>query len=147
MTHSPRGECRASVRVGVSQRQSYHSVSSMLKIPYEELSMAFDFVSFDGVGTHAAYISLETGRIYWISEDSQADEEVPEDIEDSDRYFLVPHKRDLDLGTHLVLRFAAREWPEQLETIREMAIYKAARGALLKLRQESSWQLVTDEDG
>ena len=89
----------------------------MLKIPYEELSMAFDFVSFDGVGTHAAYISLETGRIYWISEDSQADEEVPEDIEDSDRYFLVPHKRDLDLGTHLVLRFAAQEWPEQLETI------------------------------
>ena len=46
-------------------------------------------------------------------------------------------------GCHLVVLNVG--WDDVMSS--EMAIYKAARGALLKLRQESSWQLVTDEDG
>jgi hypothetical protein len=55
-----------------------------------------------------------------MSEDSDLDEELPEDIEDSDRYIAVPHKDDLDLGTRLVMRFAEEKWPERSETIRAL---------------------------
>jgi len=37
------------------------------------------------------------------------DEEVPDDLETSDRYLVVPHKTDLDLGRSLALRFAGSE--------------------------------------
>ncbi len=60
---------------------------------------------------HQAYISIDTGSIHWISEANPLDEEIPEDLETSDRYIAIPHKNDLDLGSDLALRFAAEELP------------------------------------
>jgi hypothetical protein len=62
---------------------------------------------------HSAYISLDTGAIYWMSDLDPLEEEVPDDLETSTRYIAVPHKNDLDLGRQLALRFAAEEMPEQ----------------------------------
>jgi hypothetical protein len=90
----------------------------VVKVNYEDLLEAFDFVSFGGADEHVAYVSLDTGAIYWISVDS--DEELPSDIETSDRYVTVPHKNDLDLGRDLALRFAAEELsPTRYEDVRE----------------------------
>jgi len=61
---------------------------------------------------HHAYVSLETGAIYWVSELNPLEEEVPDDLGESDRYLAIPHKNDLDLGSNLALRFAAEELPE-----------------------------------
>jgi hypothetical protein len=83
----------------------------MVAVKLDDLSLAFEFV---GAGTpceNNAYISLDTGEIFWTSEMNRMDEDVPEDLETSDRYLSVPHKTDLDLGKHLALRFAARELP------------------------------------
>ena len=77
----------------------------MAAVKYEDLSAAFDFVSFAAPMEHHAYLSLDTGTIYWISELNPLDEEVPEDVETSDRYIPIPHKNDLDLGIDLALRF------------------------------------------
>jgi len=82
-------------------------------VKYEDLSAAFDFVSFAAPMEHQAYISIDTGTIYWISELSPLEEEVPEDLETSDRYIAIPHKSDLDLGSGLALRFAAAELPDR----------------------------------
>ena len=60
---------------------------------------------------HHAYISIDTGTIYWISEANPLEEEIPDDLETSDRYIAIPHKNDLDLGSDLALRFAADELP------------------------------------
>jgi hypothetical protein len=49
-------------------------------VKYEDLSAAFDFVSFAAPMEHQAYISIGTGTIYWISELSPLEEEVPEDL-------------------------------------------------------------------
>jgi hypothetical protein len=103
----------------------------MLKVKHEELWLAFEFVSFGTPGMHAAYISMETGEIHWMSEDSGLDEELPADIEDSDSYIAVPHKHDLDLGTRLVMRFAEEQWPERFEAIR--ALFRS-RGAYARFR-------------
>ena len=70
----------------------------MVAVKYEDLSAAFDFVSFAAPMEHQAYISIDTGNIYWISELNPLEEEVPEDLETSDRYIAIPHKNDLDRG-------------------------------------------------
>jgi hypothetical protein len=48
---------------------------------YDDLSAAFDFVSFAAPMEHQAFISLDTGTIYWISELNPLEEDVPEDLE------------------------------------------------------------------
>jgi hypothetical protein len=71
-----------------------------------ELRDAFDFVSAGETFDHSAYISLDTGRIYWRSRETDlAEEDLPDDIDDSDRYLAVPSQRDLGLGRRLALAF------------------------------------------
>jgi len=84
----------------------------MVTISFDDLSEAFDFVSFAAPFEHRAFVSLDTGAIHWISETSPIDEEdLPEDFETSDRYIAIPHKKDLNLGTTLALRFAEEQLP------------------------------------
>ena len=90
----------------------------MARVKYEDLSEAFDFVSFGAPMAHQAYISLDTGAVYWLSESSPLDEDVPDDLETSDRYIAVPHKNDLGLGSRLALEFVADELPDQNATVR-----------------------------
>ena len=54
----------------------------MVTIKYEDLSAAFDFVSFAAPFEHRAFVSLDTGAIHWMSETSPIDEEdLPDDLE------------------------------------------------------------------
>lgn len=55
----------------------------MVVVKYEDLSAAFDCVSFAAPMEHQAYISIDTGTIYWISELNPLEEEAPEDQETS----------------------------------------------------------------
>jgi hypothetical protein len=51
----------------------------MVAVKYGDLSMAFDFVSFAAPMEHNAYVSLDTGEVYWKSEYNDAfDEGVPD---------------------------------------------------------------------
>jgi len=88
-------------------------------VKYDDLSAAFEFVSFAAPMEHHAFISLDTGTIYWISELNPLEEEVPEDLETSDRYLAIPHKNDLDLGSDLALRFTAEELPGRYARVEE----------------------------
>ena len=81
-------------------------------VKFDDLSLAFDFVGSAAPGENNAYICLDTGQIYCTSELSPLDEEVPDDLETSDRYLLLPHKTELDLGKGLALRFTASELPD-----------------------------------
>ncbi|MCG5076895.1 hypothetical protein [Paraburkholderia tagetis] len=84
----------------------------MVAVKHDDLSLAFDLVSYAAPAEHNAYVSLDTGKIYWTSDSSDApDEEIPEDLETSDRYLAIPHKNALDLGRRLALRFVAQELP------------------------------------
>lgn len=83
-----------------------------------ELHDAFDFVSAGEAFDHNAYISLDTGKIYWRSTDADLQErDVPEDLDDSDRYLAVPNQRELGLGRRLALAFAADELPDDYDTV------------------------------
>ena len=90
----------------------------MVTIKYDDLSAAFDFVSFAAPFEHRAFVSLDTGAVHWVSETSPIDEEdLPDDFETSDRYIEIPHKNDLDLGTNLALRFAEEQLPHRYASV------------------------------
>ncbi|CAG9267723.1 conserved hypothetical protein [Paraburkholderia unamae] len=84
----------------------------MVALWHDDLSMDFAFVSYAAPMEHNAYVSLDTGKVWWTSDSSDAfDEEIPDDLETSDRYLAIPHKNELDLGRRLALRFVAQELP------------------------------------
>jgi Uncharacterised protein family (UPF0158) len=85
----------------------------------EELRTAFEFVSFGTPLEHSAYICVDTGKIYCLSRSAglEEEEDLPEDLETSDRYIAVPHKNDLGLGRRLALAFVAQELSDEYDTV------------------------------
>jgi hypothetical protein len=105
----------------------------MVTVKYDDLSAAFDFVSFAPPFEHRAFVSLDTGVIYWISEASPIEEEdLPDDLETSDRYIAIPHKNELDLGNNLALRFAEEQMPHRYASV---AAAFRRRGAYARFKE------------
>jgi len=109
----------------------------MVTVTYEEISSAFEFVASGAPMEHSAYISLDTGRIYWASELASLDEELPDDLDTSDRYLVVPHKTELDLGKNLALLFAAQELPDSYERVASIFQSKGAYGRFKQLLEDN----------
>ncbi len=89
----------------------------MVSVKYNDLDMAVDFVSSGALLDASAYICRETGKIWYESDDSIEDEELPDNVGDTNKYAEVPDKRDLDLGKPLALSFVSQELPSQYEKI------------------------------
>jgi hypothetical protein len=87
---------------------------------------------------HSAYISLDTGTIYWASELASLDEELPDDLDTSDRYLVVPHKTEMDLGKNLALRFAAQELSDSYEQVAGIFRSKGAYGRFKQLLEDNA---------
>ena len=105
----------------------------MVTVKYSDLSMAYDFVSFSGPMEGRAYVSLDTGAIFWISETSPIEEdELPDDLETSDRYIAIPHKNELDLGKDLALRFVEQRLPDRFTDVQ--AFFRR-RGAYARFKE------------
>ena len=98
----------------------------MAAVKYEDLSDAFEFVSSAAPMEHEAFISIDTGRIYWVSSLGPVEEELPDDLEESDRYIAIPHRNDLDLGRNLALRFTEAELPNAYEGVRDCFGHRGA---------------------
>jgi hypothetical protein len=106
----------------------------MVTIKYDDLSLAFDFVSSGAPTEHRAYVSLDSGKIYWVSElDSLEEEEIPDDLETSSRYLEIPHKNDFDLGRPLVLRFIEARLPHRYDLVADIFHHKGAYRRLKEL--------------
>jgi hypothetical protein len=109
-----------------------------------ELRHAFDFVSAGYPSEHSAWICLDTGKIYWRSSDPGLDDEdLPEDIDDTDRYLDVPNQHDLDLGRRLALTFVAQELPDDYDTVagffRRRGAYSHFKSLLQMRGRLASW--------
>jgi len=105
----------------------------VVTIKYDDLSAAFDFVSFAAPMEHRAYVSLDTGAIYWISETNPIDEEdLPDDLDASDRYIAIPDKNELDLGSNLALRFVEEQLPDRYADVED---FFRRRGAYARFKE------------
>jgi hypothetical protein len=85
----------------------------MHSINLDELRNAFEFVSSGPSSQNFAYMCMDTGIIYWKSNVMDLEEEIPADLDTSDRYIAVPHKNDLQLGQSLALSFIDQEIPHE----------------------------------
>jgi hypothetical protein len=81
-------------------------------VKLSELVDACEFVSVSDLDEHQAYICKWTGRIIFVAEgvDLEEDIEFLDDPELAD-YLPVPHRRDFDLSRRLALSFVAEELP------------------------------------
>ena len=96
------------------------NVSKSVAVSFAELLDAFEFVSVSNDYDHLAYVCINTGAIWCVSRDGGGDEDVPEDIEESDQYISIPHKNHLNLGRKLVFSFVDRELPRAADKVAEM---------------------------
>lgn len=103
----------------------------MLTTNFAELRNAFEFVSSGPPDEQNAYICIDTGAIYWVSNTIELEEEVPDDVETSDRYIAVPHKNDLRLGQNMALSFVDQELPDDYNTA---ASFFRKRGAYRRFK-------------
>ena len=102
----------------------------MTTVSLDDLDSAMEWVSSDFMD-NLAYVCRDSGKIYWISGEPgvlDEEEEIPDDIDDSDKYVLVTDKRDLDLGSHLVFDFTVRYLPQHYDEVRDMFRRKGAYG-------------------
>jgi hypothetical protein len=102
-----------------------------MAIAWDDILTAFEFAS-TGDSDHSAYLCRKTGEMLWHSELSDELDELPEDIDDAEKYLALPDARDLDLGKPLVMRFAAEEFADHYD---EVAAIFSHRGAYRRFRE------------
>jgi hypothetical protein len=99
-----------------------------MPVSFTELVDAFEFASFEGItGEHQAFLCKSTGKIY-MSIEFSGEDELPDDIEDDEKYIRIPDKRELGLGKHLVLNFARECLPDDFDEVRYIFSKRGAYG-------------------
>ena len=86
------------------------------------------WVSGDSL-TNEAYICRKTGHIYLVPDDVDISDEwehAPDDIQDIEKYVMVPDNHDLDLGNKLAFNFAAQYLADQYDEVRTIFRRKGA---------------------
>jgi hypothetical protein len=124
-------------------------VSMTAPTRFEDLFEAFQFVSAAAPLEHEAYLCVESGAIYYHSEYSDLDEQLPDDIDDAQKYIPVPHKNDLDLGRPLALEFVGEVLPEALTAVEGIFRHKGAYARFKDLLERrgflEQWYAYEDE--
>ncbi len=123
----------------------------MPTVSLDELQNAMEWVSSD-ILDDEAYICRKTGQIYWVAGDPgmiDEEEEVPEDIHDSDQYIPVPDKRYLDLGKQLAFDFTSQYLAERYDDVRGMfrrkGAYRRFKDVLERKGLLEEWYRYSDE--
>jgi hypothetical protein len=105
-----------------------------MPVSFQEILRGFEFAASGGIGEYQAILYRQTGKIYLHSEVSDFDEpidELPEDVEDDEKYIALPDKRELGLGKPLALDFAREFLPHDFDEVRDIF---GRRGAYAKFR-------------
>lgn len=79
--------------------------------------MQFLFVSSAPQYENTAYLNKETGKAYYVSSLGDSDE-LPDDLEENEKYINVPHKNELNLGRNLVFDFISGNLPDEVNRVR-----------------------------
>ena len=123
---------------------------SRVRVKFSELLDAFKYVSAGSPFEHSAYLNLDTGQFHWHSDFGDNEEELPDDIDDENRYIDIPHKNDLDLGARLVFKFVADYLPEDLEAVRNIfrrrGAYSRYKDLLARRRMLDQWYAFENEE-
>ena len=97
-----------------------------MPVNWNDLVLAFEFVGASSTGEHQAFLCKRTGTIYWHSELSDDLDELPDDIDDDEKYVQIPDKRELDLGKPLVFDFISQFLPDAIDEVQRIFSRKGA---------------------
>ena len=117
-----------------------------MPVSFQEILSGFEFAASGGIGEYQAILCRQTGKIYLHSEVSDFDEpidELPEDVEDDEKYIALPDKRELGLGKPLALDFAREFLPRDFDEVRDIfgrrGAYAKFRALLIRTRTLEQW--------
>lgn len=112
---------------------------------FQEILNAYEFASSEA-NSNQAFLCRQTGKVLWSSEFSDLDEpldELPDDVENDDKYIAIPDKRELDLGKPMVLDFTREFLPDDFDDVRFMfskrGAYKTFRALLIRRSVLERW--------
>ena len=115
----------------------------MPSVNYIDLELAFLATADSYLFDSATYICRKSGKIFYVSDGYDSEEEVPDNIEDHHHFALIPDKQDMDLGQRLVRRFAAQSLPDKYDQIAAIFSRKGAysryKGLLSKCGKLDEW--------
>lgn len=97
-----------------------------MAIKFSDVADLFEYVNSGSPSDYQGYICKVTGKTYFYSEFGDNEEELPEDIDDEEKYLAIPYKNDLDLGRELVFEFIQEYLPSAYENVRSMFRSKGA---------------------
>ena len=103
-----------------------------MNMKYPDVENAYMFVSMSPPDEHYAYLNKETGETYYVSTLGDSDE-LPDDLEENEKYISIPHKNDFNLGRDLVFDFISQNLPAEYEQVRRMFSKKGAYARLKEL--------------
>jgi hypothetical protein len=105
-----------------------------MPVSFQEIVNGFEFAAAGGIAENRAILCRQTGKIYLHSDFSDVEEmldELPEDVDDDEKYIAIPDKRELGLGKPLALDFAREFLPRNFDEVRDIF---SRRGAYAKFR-------------
>lgn len=89
----------------------------MAKVDANELETAMTLM--DDPSDNEAWVCRASGKIFIRSDVVGDDEDIPDDVEDEDKYVSVPGMKSLDLGQALVFDFVDEHLPEDEAEVRQ----------------------------
>jgi hypothetical protein len=102
-----------------------------MRASFKDLREAFEFVCAADGGEHQAYLCKQSGKLYCHSELCDDLDILPNDIDDSEKFVPIPHKRDLDLGKRVALDFVRQFLPGDFDDVRQ---FFSRRGAYARFK-------------
>jgi hypothetical protein len=98
-----------------------------MPVSLKDILDAFEFVSADNTGEHQAFLCRQSGKVYWnVGYLDDEVSELPNGIDDSEKYVIIPGKRELDLGKPLVLEFVRQTLPSEMDKVQRIFSAKGA---------------------
>ena len=119
-----------------------------VNVKYNDLELAFEFISSGDPYETVAYVSRSTGQTYVCSEMAGVDE-IPKDVLENDDYAEIPNRYDLDLGKNLVWEFVDRQIPGLKNKVQRIfsrrGAYSRYKAFLAELELLDAWHRFEDE--
>ena len=120
-----------------------------MPVAWNDLLTAFTFLSGDPTFGNTAWVSRETGKIFWHAESGDCFDELPEDIGEAEKYIRLANPRDLDLGSNLVMRFAADRLADRYDEVADIfsrkGAYRRFKDYLRRIGALESWHEYENE--
>jgi len=112
-----------------------------MRVSFADIAEAFEFANTNGdLGEFRAFVCKQSGKTYHQTDfldTVELNDELPDDIDDEEKYVALPDKRELGLGKPLALDFAREFLPNDFDDVRSFFSKRGAYpkfGALLARR-------------